>query len=150
MLNHPFLKNEYENKNFLENIPNLSEKEEEFYNFRINLVKKYEKAKKIKEDLNCIKENENLDDEIKNNSKELMNLINNKDNIEKQYNELLNKCIDDIDNFRKDNIIFNDKLKFLEIQIKNDLFGIKYYGYVEEEKNESSESSSSNSEKEEE
>ena len=47
-------------------------------------------------------------------------------------------------------IIFNDKLKFLEIQIKNDLFGIKYYGYVEEEKNESSESSSSNSEKEEE
>ena len=79
-----------------------------------------------------------------------MNLINNKDNIEKQYNELLNKCIDDIDKFRKDNIIFNDKLKFLEIQIKNDLFGIKYYGYVEEEKNESSESSSSNSEKEEE
>ena len=150
MFNHPFLKNEYENKNFLENIPNLSEKEEEFYNFRINLVKKYEKAKKIKEDLNCIKENENLDDEIKNNSNELMNLINNKDNIEKQYNELLNKCIDDIDKFRKDNIIFNDKLKFLEIQIKNDLFGIKYYGYVEEEKNESSESSSSNSEKEEE
>ena len=89
MLNHPFLKNEYENKNFLENIPNLNEKEEEFYNFRINLVKKYEKAKKIKEDLNCIKENENLDDEIKNNSNELMNLINNKDNIEKQYNELL-------------------------------------------------------------
>ena len=150
MFNHPFLKNEYENKNFLENIPNLNEKEEEFYNFRINLVKKYEKAKKIKEDLNCIKENENLDDKIKNNSNELMNLINNKDNIEKQYNELLNKCIDDIDKFRKDNIIFNDKLKFLEIQIKNDLFGIKYYGYVEEEKNESSESSSSNSEKEEE
>lgn len=153
MLSHPFLKKEYQDKNFLEKIPSSSKDDEEFYNFRVSLVKKYEKIKKITNDLNLIKENENLDDELKRNDDEMLNLIKNKDNLQKEYDNNLKDCISDINKFKNDNKekneIFINKLNFLETQIKNDLFNIKYYGYIEEEKNESDESSSSSSEKDE-
>jgi serine/threonine protein kinase len=155
ILSHPFLKKEYEDKNFLNKIPSVSKEDEEFYNIRVNLVKKYEKVKKISEDLNMIKENENMDDELKRNDEEMLNLIKNKDNLQKDYDNYLKNFTDEINKMKKDenekNKLFNNRLNFLEIKIKNDLFNIKYYGYVEE-KNESDDgsSSSSSSEKEEE
>ena len=103
ILSHPFLKNEYEDKIFLENIPNESEGEKEFYNFRINLVKKYEKFKKISENLNLIKENENMDEELKRNDEEMLNLIKNKDSFQKEYDNSLKSCVDDINKFKKEN-----------------------------------------------
>ena len=156
MLCHPFLKKEYEDKNFLEKIPCLSKDDEELYNVRVNLVKKYSKIKKISDELNLIKENENMDEELKRNDEEMLNLIKNKDNLQKEYDNCLKYFSDDISKFKKDsndkNILFNSKLDFLETQIKNDIFNIKYYGYVEEEKDESDvdSSSSSSSEKEDE
>ena len=51
MLSHPFLKKEFEDKNFLNDLPKLSFDDEEFFNFRIGLVKKYNKVKKISSDL---------------------------------------------------------------------------------------------------
>ena len=144
MLSHPFLLKEYEDKNFLENLPCLSEDEEDFYNVRINLVKKYQKAKKICHDLKLIK----LDDELKRKDEEMVKLIKNKDLLQKEYDD----CINDINSLKRthndENKLFNDKLNFLETQIENDLFNIKYYGYVNEEKNESEESGSSSSEEE--
>ena len=152
MLSHPFLKKEFEDNNFLNDLPKLNYDDEEFFNFRIGLVKKYEKVKKISSDLNLIKENENLDDEFKRNDNEMLELIKNKDNLQKEYDDCLRNCIDDINKFKREdnekNKVFNSKLSFLETQIKNDLFDIKYYGYVDE-KNESDESSSSSSEEEE-
>ena len=156
MLCHPFLKKEYEDKSFLEKIPCLSKDDEELYNIRVNLVKKYSKIKKISDELNLIKENENMDEELKRNDEEMLNLIKNKDNLQKEYDNCLKYFSDDISKFKKDsndkNILFNSKLDFLETQIKNDIFNIKYYGYVEEEKDESDvdSSSSSSSEKEDE
>ena len=153
MLSHPFLKKEFEDKNFLNDLPKLNNDDEEFFNFRIGLVKKYEKVKKISSDLNLIKENEDLDDEFKRNDNEMLELIKNKDKLQKEYDDCLKNCIDDINKFKREdnekNKLFNSKLSFLEIQIKNDLFDIKYYGYVDE-KNESEESSSSSSEEEDE
>ena len=152
MLSHPFLKKEFEDKNFLNDLPKLNNDDEEFFNFRIGLVKKYEKVKKISSDLNLIKENEDLDDEFKRNDNEMLELIKNKDKLQKEYDDCLKNCIDDINKFKREdnekNKLFNSKLSFLEIQIKNDLFDIKYYGYVDE-KNESEESSSSSSEEKE-
>lgn len=152
MLSHPFLKKEFEDKNFLNDLPKLSFDDEEFFNFRIGLVKKYNKVKKISSDLNLIKENENLDDEFKRNDDEMLKLIKNKDNLQKEYDDCLKNCIDDINKFKREdnekNKLFNSKLNFLETQIKNDLFDIKYYGYVEPN-NESEESSSSSSEEKE-
>lgn len=155
ILCHPFLKKEFEDKNFLNKIPNVSKDDEEFYNIRINLVKKYEKVKKISEDLNLIKENENMDDELKRNDEEMLNLIKNKDKLQKDYDNYLKSFTDDINQMKNDNKENNkmlSRLDFLEIQIKNNLFNIKYYGYVEEEKNDSDDgsSSSSSSDKEEE
>jgi len=93
-----------------------------------------------------------MDDDFKRNDNEMINLIKNKNVFEKEYNDSLKNCIDEINNFKKEdneeNKLFNCKLSFLETQIKNDLFNIKYYGYTEEEKEES-ESSSSSSEEEE-
>ena len=151
MLSHPFLKNEYENKKFLDNLPDVSKNEQEFFDFRTNLVKKYEKIKKISENLNLIKENEKMDEELKRNDEEMLNLIKNKDSFQKEYDNSLKNCVDDINKFKKENEgnkLFINKLSFLETQIKNHLFNIKYYGYVSEEKDESDESSSSSSEKE--
>jgi 3-phosphoinositide dependent protein kinase-1 len=129
ILSHPFLKKEYEDKNFLNKIPSVSKEDEEFYNIRINLVKKYEKVKKISEDLNMIKENENMDDEFKRNDEEMLNLIKNKDNLQKDYDNYLKNFTDEINKMKKDenekNKLFNNRLNFLEIQIKNDLFNIK-------------------------
>ena len=150
ILSHPFLKNEYENKNFLDNIPIESEEEKNFFNFRINLLKKYEKIKKISENLKIIKENEEMDDEFKRKDNEMLYLIKNKDIYQKEYDDSLNSCINDINSYKKEdndkNKNFNNKLDFLITQIKNDLFNIKYYGYINEDKNESEESSSSSSE----
>ena len=151
MLSHPFLKNEYENKKFLDILPSVSKNEKEFFDFRINLVKKYEKVKKISENLNLIKENEKMDEELKRNDEEMLNLIKNKDSFQKEYDNCLKNCIEDINKFKKENEgnkLFINKLSFLETQIKNHLFNIKYYGYINEEKDESDESSSSSSEKE--
>ena len=145
-----FFKKEYEDIHFLDKIPIASEEEKDLYNFRINLLKKYEKIKKISENLKIIKENEEMDDELKRNDNEMLNLIKNKDIYQKEYDDSLKKCIDDINAYKKDdnekNKIFNNKLDFLITQVKNDLYNIKYYGYVNEEKNESEESSSSSSE----
>ncbi len=152
ILNHPFLKKEFEDKKFLEKIPNLNKEEEELLNIRINLVKKYENIKNITYKLNLIKENEEMDDEYKRKDNEILNLIKNKDNIQKEFNEALNNCINDINKFKKedndDNQIFNNKLNFLETQIKDDLFNIKYYGYEDLNKSESSSSSSEEEEEE--
>ena len=152
MLSHPFLIKEYQDKNFMDNLPCLSKDEEDFYNIRINLVKKYEKVKKISNDLKLIKENDNLEDELKRKDEEMLNLIKNKDILQKEYDEYLKNCINDINSLKRpnndENKLFNSKLNFLETQIKNDLFNIKYYGYVNEDKNESDESSSSSSEEE--
>ena len=152
MLSHPFLKKEFEDKNFLNNLPYLSKDEEDFYNIRIKLVKKYEKTKKISNDLKLIKENDNLDNELKRKDEEMLNLIKNKDILQKEYDNNIKNCINDINNLKTSNTdenkLFNNKLNFLETQIKNDLFNIKYYGYQNKEKSESDESSSSSSEDE--
>jgi hypothetical protein len=65
-------------------------------------------------------------------------LVDKKDEIKKEFNENLENFKNDINelkNLYKDNEHFIDKLDFLEIQIKHDIFNIIYKGYEEENKN---------------
>ena len=142
MLNHPYLKNEYEDKNFMENLPQMTLDEEEFYNVRKSLLKKYEKFKQHSNDLDAIKKNEDMEEDLRRNDitpeptendKIMKELSSRKDIIKKEYDEALENCIKDIHSYRKEdndeNKKFNCKLDFLETQIKHDIFNIIYRGY---------------------
>ena len=142
MLNHPYLKNEYEDKNFMENLPEMNKDEEEFYNVRKSLLKKYEKFKQHSNDLDSIKKNEDMEEDLRRNDikpeptendKIMKELTSRKDIIKKEYDEALENCIKDIHSYRKEdndeNKKFNCKLDFLETQIKHDIFNIIYRGY---------------------
>ena len=142
MLNHPYLKNEYEDKNFMENLPEMNKDEEEFYNVRKSLLKKYEKFKQHSNDLDSIKKNEDMEEDLRRNDikpeptendKIMKELTSRKDIIKKEYDEALENCIKDLHSFRKEdndeNYKFNCKLDFLETQIKHDIFNIIYRGY---------------------
>ena len=148
MLNHPFLKNEYDNKEFIiENLPKMTKEEEEFYNIRKKLCNKYKKIKKISKDLESIKHHERMEEDLKRNDikpepnendKIMKELVDKKDEIQKEFDENLENFKNDIKelkNLYKDNEHFIDKLDFLEIQIKHDIFNIIYKGYEEENKN---------------
>ena len=148
MLNHPFLKNEYDNKEFIiENLPKMTKEEEEFYNIRKKLCNKYKKIKKISKDLESIKHHERMEEDLKRNDikpepnendKIMKELVDKKDEIQKEFDENLENFKNDIKELKnsyKDNEYFIDKLDFLEIQIKHDIFNIIYKGYEEENKN---------------
>jgi 3-phosphoinositide dependent protein kinase-1 len=142
MLNHPYLKNEYEDKNFMENLPQMNLDEEEFFNVRKSLLKKYEKFKQHSNDLDSIKKNEDMEEDLRRNDitpeptendKIMKELTSRKDIIKKEYDEALENCIKDLHSYRKEdndeNRKFNCKLDFLETQIKHDIFNIIYRGY---------------------
>jgi mRNA-degrading endonuclease YafQ of YafQ-DinJ toxin-antitoxin module len=88
----------------------------------------------MEEDLkrNDIKPEPNENDKI------IKQLVDKKDEIKKEFDENLDNFIKDIKELKdsyKDNELFIDKLNFLEIQIKHDIFNIIYKGFEEPDKN---------------
>jgi serine/threonine protein kinase len=142
MLNHPYLKKEFEDETFMDNLPEMNKFEEEFFNMKKNLLKKYEKFKQHSNDLDTIKKNEDMEEDLRRNDikpepnendKIMKELCSRKDIIKKEYDEALENFVKDIKSYKKEdneeNKKFNYKLDFLETQIKHDIFNIIYRGY---------------------
>ncbi len=142
MLNHPYLKKEFEDETFMDNLPEMNKFEEEFFNVKKNLLKKYEKFKQHSNDLDTIKKNEDMEEDLRRNDikpepnendKIMKELCSRKDIIKKEYDEALENFVKDIKSYKKEdndeNKKFNYKLDFLETQIKHDIFNIIYRGY---------------------
>ena len=150
ILNHPYLKNEYEDKNFLENLPTMTEDEKEYYDTRIKLKDNFAKYKEISEKLDAIKQHEKMEEDLKRNNitpephpddEKIKLLCSKKGEYLQEYEQGLKELSEKINENKKKedcdkNIVFNQKLTFLETQLKHDLFNITYRGFEFPKKNE--------------
>jgi len=152
ILNHDFLKN----FNKIKKLPELNNNEKEIHDINKKLIIKYEKYKGIGEKIEKIKQYEkmrdNFEDDYNDNNNEikeesLKQLLNNKENILKEFNDGLLKLNNDINNYKNlnKNKYFIDKINFMEVQIKHSFFNIIYTGYEDKNEVEEEEESDNNS-----
>ena len=173
MLSHPYLVNEVNDKNFLDEIPQMTEEEKKYFEIRNKLKEKYANYKDISNNLEAIKNHEKMEEDLKRNDitpdpstndEKIKLLCSKKDDYQKQFDEglkELNKDINElklnIENNNEENIKFNQKLDFLEVRLKHDLFHIVYRGFeyppekndLKLDKEENSDSSDSDDDKKE-
>ena len=146
MLSHPYLVNEINNKEFLEEIPQMTEEEKKYFEIIQNKLKeKYANYKDISNNLEAIKNHEKMEEDLKRNDikpdpsandEKIKLLCSKKDEFQKQFEQGLkdlNKDISELklntENNNEENIKFNQKLDFLEVRLKHDLFHIIYRGF---------------------
>ena len=139
MLSHPYLINEVNDKNFLEEIPQMTEEEKKYFDIKNNLKEKYGKFKDISNNLDAIKQHEKMEEDLKRNEitpdpstndEKIKLLCSKKDEYQKDYEQGLKDLNKDINDYKiKDNVLFNQKMDFLETRIKHDLFNITYRGF---------------------
>ena len=139
MLSHPYLIEEVNNKNFLEEIPQMTEEEKKYLEIKNKLKEKYDKYKDISNNLEAIKQHEKMEEDLKRNEitpdpstndEKIKLLCSKKDEYQKEYEEGLQNLNKDIQEYKiKDDILFNKKMDFLEIRLKHDLFHIIYRGF---------------------
>ena len=145
MLSHPYLVNEINNKEFLEEIPQMTEEEKKYFEIQNKLKEKYANYKDISNNLEAIKNHEKMEEDLKRNDikpdpsandEKIKLLCSKKDEFQKQFEQGLkdlNKDISELklntENNNEENIKFNQKLDFLEIRLKHDLFHIIYRGF---------------------
>ena len=145
MLAHPYLINEINNKQFLEEIPQMTEEEKKYFDIQNKLKEKYANYKDISNNLEAIKNHEKMEEDLKrneitpepsSNDEKIKLLCSKKDEYQKQFEQGLkdlNKDISELklntENNNEENIKFNQKLDFLEVRLKHDLFHIVYRGF---------------------
>ena len=145
MLSHPYLIKEVNNKQFLEEIPKMTEEEKKYFDIQNKLKEKYSKYKDISNNLEAIKNHEKMEEDLKrneitpepsSNDEKIKLLCSKKGEYQKQFEEGLkdlNKDINELkintENNNEENIKFNQKLDFLEVRLKHDLFHIVYRGF---------------------
>ena len=139
MLSHPYLINEVNDKNFLEEIPQMTEEEKKYFDIKNILKEKYGKFKDISNNLDAIKQHEKMEEDLKRNEitpdpstndEKIKLLCSKKDEYQKEYEQGLKDLNKDINDYKiKDNVLFNQKMDFLETRIKHDLFNITYRGF---------------------
>ena len=163
ILNHPYLKNEYQDKNFLQNLPIMTEDEKEYYEMRKKIKNDFDKYKDVSEKLDQIKQYEKMDEELRLNDitpepgpddEKIKLLRSKKGEYLQEYEKGLKELSDKIKENKKNedcdkNKIFNQKLEFLETQIKHDIFNIAYKGFEFPPEKDEDESSSSSSDEDE-
>ena len=163
ILNHPYLKNEYQDKNFLLNLPIMTEDEKEYYEMRKKIKNDFDKYKDVAEKLDQIKQYEKMDEELRLNDitpepgpddEKIKLLRSKKGEYLQEYEKGLKELSDKIKENKKNedcgkNKIFNQKLEFLETQIKHDIFNIAYKGFEFPPEKDEDESSSSSSDEDE-
>ena len=163
ILNHPYLKNEYQDKNFLQNLPIMTEDEKEYYEMRKKIKDGFDKYKNVAEKLDQIKQYEKMDEELRLNDitpepgpddEKIKLLRSKKGEFSQEYEKGLKELSDKIKENKKNedcdkNKIFNQKLEFLETQIKHDIFNIAYKGFEFPPEKDEDESSSSSSDEDE-
>ena len=139
MLSHPLLINEVNDKNFLEEIPQMTEEEKKYLDIKNILKEKYSKFKDISNNLEAIKQHEKMEEDLKRNEitpdpstndEKIKLLCSKKDEYQKEYEEGLKNLNKDINEYKiKDDVVFNQKMDFLETRIKHDLFHVIYRGF---------------------
>ena len=139
MLSHPYLIEEVNNKNFLEEIPQMTEEEKKYLDIKNKLKEKYGKYKDISKNLDAIKHHEKMEEDLKRNEitpdpstkdEKILLLCSKKDEFQKEYEEGLQNLNKDINEYKiKDDTLFNKKMDFLETRLKHDLFHIIYRGF---------------------
>ena len=139
MLSHPYLIEEVNNKNFLEEIPQMTEEEKKYLDIKNKLKEKYGKYKDISKNLDAIKHHEKMEEDLKRNEitpdpstkdEKILLLCSKKDEFQKEYEEGLQNLKKDINEYKiKDDTLFNNKMDFLETRLKHDLFHIIYRGF---------------------
>ena len=139
MLSHPLLINEVNDKNFLEEIPQMTEEEKKYLDIKNILKEKYSKFKDISNNLEAIKQHEKMEEDLKRNEitpdpstndEKIKLLCSKKDEYQKEYEEGLMNLNKDINEYKiKDDVVFNQKMDFLETRIKHDLFHVIYRGF---------------------
>ena len=139
MLKHPLLINEVNDKNFLEEIPQMTPEEKKYFDIKNILKEKYDKFKDISNNLEAIKQHEKMEEDLKRNEitpdpstkdEKIELLCSKKDEYQKEYDQGLKDLNKDINEYKiKDDVLFNQKMDFLETRIKHDLFHIIYRGF---------------------
>ena len=139
MLKHPLLINEVNDKNFLEEIPQMTPEEKKYFDIKNILKEKYDKFKDISNNLEAIKNHEKMEEDLKRNEitpdpstkdEKIELLCSKKDEYQKEYDQGLKDLNKDINEYKiKDDVLFNQKMDFLETRIKHDLFHIIYRGF---------------------
>ena len=143
ILNHPYLKEEASDPHFLEEIPQMTPQEKEFYDIKNKIKDEFSKYKDISTNLDAIKDHERMEEDLRRNEinpepspddEKIKLLCSKKGEYQKEYEEGLEKLKEKIKGYKKseeneENKIFNKKLDFLEVRIKHDLFHITYRGF---------------------
>ena len=145
MLSHPFLINEVNDEKFLDEIPQMTEEEKKYFEIKNKLKEKYEKYKDISKNLEAIKNHEKMEEDLKRNEikpdpsaddEKIKLLCSKKDEYQKDYEQGLKDLSKDINEYKikeenksEKDIIFNQKMDFLEVRLKHDLFHIIYRGF---------------------
>ena len=143
ILNHPYLKEEASDPHFLEEIPQMTPQEKEFYDIKNKIKDEFSKYKDISTNLDAIKDHERMEEDLRRNEinpepspddEKIKLLCSKKGEYQKEYEEGLEKLKEKINGYKKpeeneENKIFNKKLDFLEVRIKHDLFHITYRGF---------------------
>ena len=109
------------------------------------LNEKYEKYKDISKNLEVIKNHEKMEEDLKRNEikpdpsaddEKIKLLCSKKDEYQKDYEQGLKDLSKDINEYKikeenksEKDIIFNQKMDFLEVRLKHDLFHIIYRGF---------------------
>ena len=143
MMNHPYLKNEVNDPNFLNEIPKMNEEEKKFYDITNKIKSEFSKYKEISNNLDAIKNHEKMEEDLKRNDikpdpstedEKIKLLCSKKEEYQKEYNEGLEKLNNNIKEYKipeenEENKMYNKKLDFLEVRIKHDIFNITYKGF---------------------
>ena len=143
ILNHPYLKEESSDPNFLNQIPQMTEEEKNYNDIKNKIKEEFAIFKDISTNLDAIKDHEKMEEDLKRNDikpepspddEKIKLLCSKKEEYQKQYNEGLEKLKIRINEYKKqedneENKIYNKKLDFLEVRIKHDLFHITYRGF---------------------
>ena len=157
MIQHPYLKDYVTSDAFVnKEVPSMTKYEEEYETFRKKMFSKYEKIKKHSTDLEAIQRHEEMEEDLKRNDitpernendKIMEELIKKKKDIQSEYDTALSEMnkelneskynIDDTegnvdsssDNDKQFKMWFNDKVDFLGIQLRHDIFNVIYRGY---------------------
>ena len=143
MMNHPYLKEEVNDPNFLNEIPKMTEDEKNFFDIKNKIKEEFSKFKDISNNLDAIKEHEKMEEDLKRNEitpepspddEKIKLLCSKKEEYQKEYKDGLESLSNKIKEYKKpeendDNKNYNKKLDFLETRIRHDLFNIIYKGF---------------------
>ncbi len=143
MMNHPYLKEEVNDSNFFNELPQMTEEEKNYFDIKNKIKEEFSKFKDISNNLDAIKEHEKMQEDLKRNDitpepspddEKVKLLCSKKEEYQKEYKEGLEALNNKIKEYKKsedneENKKYNKKLDFLETRIKHDLFNITYKGF---------------------